>query len=99
MSAPFKKEFNENGRHITTVVMDEPDFVTLCDGLVGIFDRRNEARTGPDQIALLKREKHIPLIMKGELTKHIFENFDIATDYASFIVRGHGMHILNSLIQ
>ena len=97
MRVPFKKEFNVNGRHITTVVMDEPDFVTLCDGLLGIFDRQNGARTGPDQINLLKKAKHIPLMAKGYLTGAIFEKFDIATDYASFIVRGHGMNILNSL--
>ena len=96
MAAPYKREFPCQDSTMTAVVMDKDDFFALCDSLTTIFDVRNKDRVDADQIALLKKAQHIPLMSKGSKTEFVFNQFDIQTKYASFIVRGQGLNVFNS---
>lgn len=95
MAAPYKQEFKINGMHLTTVVMDKGDFDTLCEGLTDVFDKQSGSRVDDSHITTLKKADHIPLMQKGTKTERIFKEFDIATNYASFIVRGTARRMLS----
>jgi hypothetical protein len=88
MAEPYKKEFKitlgGEDLLITSVVIDEDDFMTLCESqqMANISSKHNL------DIAVVKSSKHIPLIRRGSMTQFIFDDFQIDTDYACVCVRG-----------
>ena len=99
MPDPYTRVFQmPNGQLITSVVMDEPDFIELCDSLVGVFEIKRKERTDENMIERLKEAKHIPMMSRGTKTEFVFDQFDIETDLASFIVRGHGKQLALDLL-
>ena len=67
MPAPFKQEFDLGGIRITSLVMDETEFVALCKEFIGIFP-------GFDEAAAQKciKAKIIPGMGKGSKTVQFF---------------------------
>ena len=97
MPAAFVKEFEFNGQVITSVVMDEDEFLSFCDELLEIFWRLSPSSPGEradaDQIAKIKAGKHLPMMALGSKTAKFFERYGIKSKYASFIVRGQGPNV------
>lgn len=93
---PCKREFTiPNGIHITSVVLDQGDFDTLCDMIQESLGHRKETA---DQVATIRKAKHLPMVSRGTKTQPIFEKFEIQTDNACFIVRGEGDRMLKELL-
>ena len=93
MPAAFVKEFEFNGQVITSVVMDEDEFLSFCDELLEVFEIRGGERADADQIAKIKAGKHLPMMALGSKTAKFFERYGIKSKYASFIVRGQGPNV------
>ena len=93
MPAPFKQEFDLGGIRITSLVMDETEFVALCKEFIGIFP-------GFDEAAAQKciKAKIIPGMGKGSKTVQFFVRYGITTDTMSIIVRGAGDRIMDSIL-
>lgn len=47
MPAAYVKEFTFNGKVITSVVMDEAEFLAFCDELDGIFNKARRRSSSP----------------------------------------------------
>ena len=81
MNKPYKKEFLlPDGSEITSLVMDEYEFVQLCDKLKGILEDY--------EIDFLKMSQIIPLIIKNPSTEFVFGKYDVQTDKICVVVRG-----------
>jgi uncharacterized coiled-coil protein SlyX len=50
-----------------------------------------------EQIALVKEKKHLPLMSRGEITKSIFEKYEVKTQYLSITLRGIAEQIQNEV--
>lgn len=96
---PYKQRFLlPDKREITSVVMDLEDFCELAEKLRGIVMlNENCERTADVQIESIKAAKILPMMSRGTKTEDIFEQFEIETDLASFIVRGQGTHIAKGM--
>ncbi len=77
MPAAYVNEFNINGQVITSVVMDEAEFLSLCDELGGIFNQAQGERTNADQINMIKEAKHLPVMARGTKTEKFFVRYGI----------------------
>lgn len=93
MPAAYVKELNLSGQVITSVVMDEAEFLAFCDELGGIFNPSQGERADASQIALLKEAKHLPAMARGTKTEKFFVRYGIKSQMASFIVRGEGLNV------
>lgn len=93
MPAAYVKEFTFNGKVITSVVMDEAEFLAFCDELDGIFNKADGTRADVDQIALLKEAKHLPMMARGTKTEKFFARYGIKSNFAAFLVRGEGVNV------
>jgi hypothetical protein len=76
------------GREITSLVMDEAEFSSLCDllGQVRFSSVDPDAHRGV--VDRIRREKHLPLMARGTQTEQIFQHYRVATPYLSACVRG-----------
>lgn len=98
MPAPFKQVFKfRDNKQITSVVMDQSDFDTLCDDLEGI-QLRNGGRTNKPDIDLIRASKHIPLMYRGTVTQKFFDKYKVETDYMCVIVRGEGKNLMKAML-
>jgi len=96
----YTQQFEINGKRITSVVMDEEEFIQMCDQLSGIFNVLPPAERVEDgQIAKLKKAKHIPMMCRGTKTQQFFDRYQIQTDLACFIVRGQGHFVLTQILE
>jgi len=99
MAEPYKRVFEfKPGHPITSVVIDEQEFMDLCDELSGIINLQTGERTADEQIQKLKEAKHIPSMGRGAKTQFVFDRYKIETDIAVFIVRGHGLELAKQLL-
>ena len=80
-----------NGDKITSIVLDQDEFESLADSLHKILSK--------EQVDRIKEAKHIPMISCGTKTAAIFDKFDIKTNLACFIVRGHGSELLDQFMR
>ena len=92
-----KHEFQlPDGTLLTSVVMSEEEFGGLCNlisEVVANMPPVNPAhgqRMTEKEVNLIRGAKHVPMMARGTLTRQIFDKYDIPTNHASFIVRGHG---------
>lgn len=92
MSA-FVQEYKINGQVITSVVLDEDEFMSLCDELIDVIDIGICGRAGADHIAKIKAAKHLPGMGRGSKTEKFFTRYGIKGKLASFIVRGQGLNV------
>ena len=103
MPEPTVHKLRLNGIEITSIVMDEPDFMDFADELAGVFiandDRAGERRAAQDSIDRIKKAKHLPMMKRGTKTQVFFKRWNIQTDLLSAIVRGHGETLLQELLQ
>ena len=99
MTKPYKQRFKlPDGRPLTSVVMDLEDFEELADSLHGIVMLNNDNERAADaQIESIKAAKMLPMMSRGTKTEAIFEQYEIETDLASFIVRGQGLHVAKGM--
>jgi hypothetical protein len=86
-----------SGQNISSVVMDEPEFMEIVDNLGNVFVANWGERIAGEQQQLLRDAKIIPVVSKGEKTKFIFEKFKLDTDLASLIVRGQGKKMVEEI--
>ena len=93
MPAAYVKEFELNGHVISSVVMDEAEFMAFCDELGGVFNSAQGERADASQIAALKEAKHLPAMGRGTKTEKFFERYGIKGNLASFVVRGEGLNV------
>jgi hypothetical protein len=93
MSNVYKMVFKAPQGLMTSVVLDKPEFDVLADSLLGVFTQ--DARADEAQIERIKCAGHIPLMGRGSRTQFVFDQFDIETDLAGFIVRGTGRSVLD----
>ena len=77
---------------VTSVVMDETDFLALCDFIA------DEGLSTSHDVNLMRSAEHIPLMRRGTKTEFIFSSTGILTDFASFIVRGSGASVLLGML-
>ncbi len=99
MPAPYKTKFLlPDGREITTVVLDEDEFDRLADSLKGIAVLNLDERAAQAQIDSIKAARIIPMMSRGTKTQVVFEQYDIDTNIASFIVRGTGKMLVQGAI-
>ena len=102
MAEPYLEVFEfptpEGLKELTSVVLDEADFMKLCDDLAGIFNIGSGDRADAAQVECLKVAKHIPMIKRGTRTQEFFDRFGIETDYMSVIVRGQGRMVFDNMI-
>ena len=102
MPAPYVKKFDlPNGDSLTTVVLDEQEFFELVDSLAGVFniaDPKNPQRTNDTMLEQLKEARHIPMMSKGTKTAFVYDKYEIESQLAAFVVRGHGPELLQQLI-
>lgn len=89
----FVQEYKINNQVITSVVMDEDEFLALCDELVDVIDLGIGGRAGADHIAQIKAAKHLPAMGRGAKTEKFFTRYGITSKLASFIVRGQGRNV------
>ena len=97
MPAPYKKIFEFKGKQLTSVVIDEADFMALADELGGIRNLHDNIPTKQEDIDRIKAARHIPMFGRGTKTEWIFDRFDITTDWAAIIVRGAASQVFNTL--
>ena len=102
MAEPYLEVFEfdspEGRKQLTSVVLDETDFMKLCDDLAGIVNIGSGERADAAQIECLKIAKHLPMMKRGTATQEFFERFGVETDYMSVIVRGQGRRVLDNII-
>lgn len=89
MPPPYKVEFMMRDRRLTSLVIDESEFVEFVQSCSDML--------GPKQVKALIEAKHIPLISRGRKTEHVFTKYDIKTDLLSVIVRGAGRDLAEKL--
>jgi len=93
MSSAFKQVFNAPQGRMTSVVLDKPEFDAMADSLIGVFTQ--DSRADESHIQRIKDAGHLPLMGRGTKTQFVFDQFDIDTDLAGFIVRGNGRKVLD----
>jgi hypothetical protein len=100
MTKAYTRLFEFNGQAITSVVMDEDEFYSLCDELAGVFNIYPcPGRVENEQITKLKNAKHIPMMQRGTKTQRFFDRYQIVSDLACFIVRGQGQNVLTRVLK
>lgn len=78
--------------NVTSVVMDEEVFTKVIDDLganLGLSDGDKDK---------IKTAKHVPFMAKGTKTQFAFDQFDIKTEFACMIVRGHGKNLMKKIM-
>jgi len=99
MTAPHKSKFRfQDGKEITAVVLDKDEFDRLADSLKGIAVLNQNERAAQAQIDSIKAARMIPMMARGTKTQAIFEQYEIDTEIASFIVRGTGKMLMQGAI-
>lgn len=102
MPAPYVKKFDlPNGKSFTAVVLDEEEFFELVESLAGVFniaDPTKPERADNSLLEQLKEARHIPMMSKGTKTAFVYDKYEIESELASFVVRGHGPQLLQQLI-
>lgn len=86
-----------NGDEITSVVLDLEEYESLIDILHNTD--LGGVSLSKEQADRLKEAKHIPMISRGTKTAFVFDRFDIKTNVACFIVRGHGPELFDQLMR
>lgn len=97
MPAPFKQVFKFGDKQITSVVMDQSDFDTLCDDLEGIKLRNGGLVSKPD-VDRIRASKNLPLMYRGTVTQKFFDKYKVETDYMCAIVRGEGKNLMKAML-
>lgn len=98
MPAPFKKVFKLiDNKQITSVVMDQSDFDTLCDDLEGI-QLRDGRSTSKSDVDTIRASKHIPFMYRGTATEKFFDKYEVETDYMCVIVRGEVKNLMKAML-
>ena len=77
----------------TSVVLDQEDFDVFVDQLsqVKLLDTGETA--SEEQIQALRKNKHLPMMLRGSVTEKFFEQWGVETDYVGVIVRGAARRI------
>ena len=94
MPEPFKQEYNLGNLKITSLVLDESEFVALCKEFLGLWPELDE-----DAVQRCIDKKHIPMMARGTKTEKFFIRYGIATDRMSIIVRGAGMEVYQQVMK
>jgi hypothetical protein len=88
MPEPYKQEFDLGKFRMTSLVLDEPEFVAFCKGFLNLFPELDE-----DAVQRCIDAKTVPMIARGTKTEKLFTQYDIKTDRMSVIVRGAGREV------
>lgn len=108
MIKPLKPAYTQsctlpNGKKVTAIVVDKDEFDENIDSLIDVLNFNTETgkpeKSQLDQLKLLKEAGHLPLCFKGTKTQHLFEKYNIKTEYLAMIVRGKGQELAKKLFQ
>ena len=92
MTKPHLQKFimpiNDEPTPFTSVILDQKDFDTFCDELSDVKLLDTGGTPSEEQIELLREAKHLPMMMKGAMTKKFFDQWGVETEYLGVIVRG-----------
>lgn len=100
MQKPYVVRQRVGDFEVTSIVIDESEFMSLCDELRGIFcesTRHLPERMTDASIEELKESRIIPLIMRGTKTNFLFERYGVETDKACVIVRGYSRDLISKM--
>jgi len=75
MPESFKQEYHQGKLHITSLVLDEPEFVALCKEFLDLFPELDD-----NAVQRCINNKHVPMMARGTKTEKFFTRYGINTD-------------------
>jgi hypothetical protein len=79
-----------NGLAITSLVLSDEELEEFIQLLMAGPPFASGHKFEEKDAIAIRKEKHIPLIVCGTVTQHLFEKYCVSTDWMSVIVRGEG---------
>lgn len=92
MKPPYKMVVDD----LAVVVIDAEEFNEICRTFVREFLLKHIDQAEADVfVTNCINAKYIPMVIRGDYTKHLFDRFGVEQDRMSLCARGFGVHTLS----